>query len=119
MLAALMKPAGMLWDGLGRSSQGLRPTAGNMENLSSTIHKELNPANHYVNLQADLSPVEPLDENPFLVNTLVVALWRIQLICSQTSDLQNWEIISVCCCKQLSWLFYCYGAVDHQYNSKM
>ena len=37
-------------------------------------------------LQADLSPIKPLDENAVLDSILIVALQRIQLSHSWTSD---------------------------------
>lgn len=43
------------------------------EAFSPTTHKELNPANNHVNLEADLSPVKPPDENPPLTDTLIAA----------------------------------------------
>ena len=66
-LAPLMKKAAMLSNGLWKCPQGLWPTASNVETLSPTTHKELNPANNHGSLEADQSPVEPPDRtHPWL-----------------------------------------------------
>lgn len=97
-LAALMKAAAMLWDGLWRGPQGLWPTASNVKTLGLTTHKDLNPANNHVSLKADLFPIEPPDENSPLAHTLIVALQRIQLIHAQTSDSPKLRDKKCVCC---------------------
>lgn len=42
-----------------------------------------------MNLEADLPPAEPPDEDPPLANILIVTLWGIQLIHAQISDPQK------------------------------
>lgn len=54
---------------LGKDQQGT-------EDLSSADHKEMNPANITMSLEADPSPVEASDEIPVLANTLSYTLLR-------------------------------------------
>lgn len=70
------------------------PTWQGIEALSPPTLKELTSVNKHRSLEIDPSRVEPLDETPDLVNTLIAVLWetmkqRTQLSYAEIPDQQK------------------------------
>lgn len=60
---------------LQRTEYSLADSQEGTEALSPTSHRELNPANNHIILEADFSPVKLSDETSSLTDTFMEVLW--------------------------------------------